>query len=124
MNSLRVNTRPTLYWNWSHLLTSLLDYQWQWFASQYQINLQLVDRVLRMPPRRRGRSEEQGKGESQKVEELRQLERQAIERISRGLAPPKEIYAAPYRDRIDWGQFPQWAWPSDPELFQGSTHEG
>jgi hypothetical protein len=124
MNGLRENTCPTLYWNWSHLLTSLLHCQWQWFTGQYQVSLQLVERALRVPPRREARPEERGKGESQRADDLRKLERQAVERISRGLAPPKQIYDAPYRDLIDWSRYPDWAWPSDPELFQGSVHEG
>jgi hypothetical protein len=52
------------------------------------------------------------------------LIQRASERIRRGLAPPREIYQVPYRDRIDWGQFPDWARPSDPEAFEGSAHEG
>jgi hypothetical protein len=48
----------------------------------------------------------------------------AKERMRKGLAPPREIYQAPYRDRIDWGQFPGWARPIDPELFGESPHEG
>jgi hypothetical protein len=55
---------------------------------------------------------------------VRRLEGLAAERLERGLAPPKEIYDAPYRDLIDWSRFPDWARPSDPELFQGCVHEG
>jgi hypothetical protein len=52
------------------------------------------------------------------------LIRRASERMQKGLAPPREIYQVPYRNRIDWGQFPDWARPSDPEGFEGSGHEG
>jgi hypothetical protein len=48
----------------------------------------------------------------------------AAERMRKGLAPPREIYQAPYRDRIDWSQFSEWARPCDPELFEGAGHEG
>jgi hypothetical protein len=48
----------------------------------------------------------------------------ARERMRLGLAPPREIYQAPYRDRIDWGEFPDWARPSDPDAFGGNPHEG
>jgi hypothetical protein len=48
----------------------------------------------------------------------------ALERMKKGLAPPREIYLAPYRDQIDWAAFPDWARPSDPDLFEGCTHEG
>jgi hypothetical protein len=56
--------------------------------------------------------------------EVRELERLAIVCVEQGVAPPKEIYDAPYRERIDWMRFPIWAQPSDPELFNGSPHEG
>ncbi len=49
---------------------------------------------------------------------------QALERMKKGLPPPREIYLAPYRDQIDWAAFPDWARPSDPDLFEGCTHEG
>ena len=53
-----------------------------------------------------------------------ELVRRARERMKLGLAPPREIYLAPHRDRIDWGEFPDWARPSDPEAFGGNPHEG
>jgi hypothetical protein len=58
------------------------------------------------------------------VEAVERLIRRAKERMRLGLAPPPEIYHLPYRDRIDWGEFPAWARPSDPELFGESGHEG
>jgi hypothetical protein len=48
----------------------------------------------------------------------------AVKRMNRGLAPPREIYQSPLRNQIDWSKFPDWARPSDPELFEGSAHEG
>jgi hypothetical protein len=48
----------------------------------------------------------------------------AVKRMNKGLAPPREIYQTPHRNQIDWSQFPEWARPSDPELFEGSAHEG
>lgn len=53
-----------------------------------------------------------------------QLEKRAVERLRQGLAPPREIYQLPYRDRLDWSELPDWARPSDPELFEGCGHEG
>ena len=67
---------------------------------------------------------EWGEATSQSGDEFRKLERQAAERVRRGLAPPREIYETLYRNRIDWSRFPEWARPSDPELFQGCGHEG
>jgi hypothetical protein len=58
------------------------------------------------------------------VDEFQGLEHQASERVRQGLAPPKEIYDVPYRDRIDWSKFPEWARPTDPEVFQNCGHEG
>jgi hypothetical protein len=51
------------------------------------------------------------------IEHSRQLAR-------RGLAPPERIYRVEYRRRIDWTQFPAWARPVDPEMFDGCCHEG
>lgn len=48
----------------------------------------------------------------------------AMERMKRGLAPPSRIYQTPYRNQIDWSKFPDWARPTDPDLFEGSSHEG
>jgi hypothetical protein len=60
--------------------------------------------------------------------ELRGKEKELFElaqsRMRRGFAPPPEIYRIEYRNRIDWLQFPSWAWPTDPELFDGCCHEG
>ena len=44
--------------------------------------------------------------------------------VGQGLAPPARIYEIEYRRRIDWSKFPSWAWPLDPELFEGCCHEG
>ncbi len=48
----------------------------------------------------------------------------AIERVKQGLSPPAEIYRVDYRDHIDWSQFPSWARCSNPDMFDGSCHEG
>ena len=48
----------------------------------------------------------------------------AGERISHGLAPPPEIYRIEYRRYIDWSEFPTWAQPIDPQVFDGCCHEG
>ncbi len=45
-------------------------------------------------------------------------------RMKKGLPPPREVYLAPYRDEIDWTKFPDWARPSDPDMFEGCSHEG
>ncbi len=48
----------------------------------------------------------------------------AAARIRQGLAPPREIYLVQNRSAIDWSQFPAWARPVDPEIFDGCCHEG
>jgi hypothetical protein len=52
------------------------------------------------------------------------LIKRARERMRAGLPPPAEIYQTPYRNQIDWQQFPEWSRPSDPDAFEGSSHEG
>jgi hypothetical protein len=52
------------------------------------------------------------------------LEQYALERVRQGLPPPPEIYEAQHRPGIDWSLFPEWARPSDPEVFEGTAHEG
>jgi hypothetical protein len=52
------------------------------------------------------------------------LAERALARAKKGLAPPREVYQSPCRDRINWAEFPAWARPCDPELFEGCSHEG
>src|SRR5262249_23036251 len=56
--------------------------------------------------------------------EAEDLARRAADRMGKGLAPPPEVYQAPWRSRLDWSKFPEWARPTDPDLFEGSCHEG
>jgi hypothetical protein len=53
-----------------------------------------------------------------------ELVKQALARVQRGLAAPREIYDIQHRSRIDWGKFPAWARPIDPSVFDGCCHEG
>lgn len=48
----------------------------------------------------------------------------AREQLDQGLSPPPELYQVQNRNRVPWSQFPIWARPSDPELFDGCCHEG
>jgi hypothetical protein len=110
--------------SWWQIATSLLGCQWKLVASQYQTGLKLTEAVLRLPVSKEASSGDGTETTSQSIDEFRRLECRAAERIRQGLAPPKEIYETPNRDRIDWSRFPEWARPSDPELFQGCGHEG
>ena len=52
------------------------------------------------------------------------LEERGRQRTRQGLAPPRELYDIRNRDRVDWSTLPEWARPSDPDLFEGCAHEG
>jgi hypothetical protein len=93
--------------SWPRTVTSLVWGQWL-----------LLDTGLRAAETVLGAASAVTRGGPDKL-----IER-AKARVSMGLAPPPEIYRTPYRDRIDWGQFPDWARPSDPELFSECPHEG
>jgi hypothetical protein len=58
------------------------------------------------------------------TDRLPRLEALALDRVKKGLSLPREIYEIPYRDRVDWLKFPEWARPTDPGLFADSGHEG
>jgi hypothetical protein len=106
------------------MMAGLLGCQWKLVASQYQTGLKLTEVVLRLPVHKERNSVEETPATPEITDEVQSLERRAAERVRQGLAPPKEIYGTPYRDRIDWSSFPDWARPSDPEVFEGCSHEG
>jgi hypothetical protein len=108
----------TFYKHWLSAASILLACQWKLFDAQFQAGLKFMEAAL-------GGAPERGPGiRPTTTDEVRELQRLAAERVSQGLAPPREIYQAPYRSQIDWGKLPEWARPSDPELFGGSGHEG
>jgi hypothetical protein len=92
---------------WSHAFTSLLWNHWKLLDAQYRAGIGLLDAV-------------RGAGPAGPPS----LEEMAIERVSKGLPPPREVYEVQNRGRIDWSRFPEWAKPSDPETFEGVGHEG
>jgi hypothetical protein len=106
------------------MLTSLFGCQWKLVAGQYQVGLKMMDGIYGEPARTAVGFNEGNSAVAHTVDEFRRLERQASERVRQGLAPPNEIYEVPYRDRIDWSRFPEWARPTDPEVFQNCGHEG
>jgi len=61
--------------------------------------------------------------EPEKVAQENAVAETAMKRLQSGFAPPREIYDIRNRGRINWGCAPAWAWPTDPELFEGG-HEG
>jgi len=109
---------------WWQMMAGLFGWQWKMAASQYQTGLNVTKVLLRIPADKAASSEEKTEPAPEKADEFRELEREAAERVKKGLAPPKEIYGTPFRDRIDWSRFPEWSRPSDPEVFEGCGHEG
>jgi hypothetical protein len=115
--------------HWLNAATTLLACQWKLFEVQYQAGLKIMEAALGAPgrgvdvgsPAAPERSPDIGPA---KPDEVGKLERLAAERVSQGLAPPREVYQSPYRTQIDWGKFPAWARPSDPDMFEGCGHEG
>jgi hypothetical protein len=78
-------------------------------------------------PRRREiipRSSSRSRRRTTAAQAASNLEERARQRTRQGLAPPREIYNIRNCDRVDWSTLPAWARPSDPELFEGCTHEG
>jgi hypothetical protein len=124
MNEAQENESRTLCQSWLQMVTSLFGCPWKLYASQYQLGLKLMEGVFSIPAGAHAGSAAWLESAARGGDALRAFEHQAAERMRQGLAPPKEIYEAPYRDQIDWSRFPDWARPSDPELFQGCGHEG
>jgi hypothetical protein len=102
----------------------MLAWEWKLFESQYQVGLRIMEVALRIPSGAGTIPDEQGGSALPTTDQFPRLESLAFERTRVGLAPPREIYELPYRDRVDWSQFPEWARPVDPELFQDCGHEG
>jgi hypothetical protein len=92
---------------WSRVTTGLLRGQWAWVEAGFRT----ADKFL-------------GAGEGPAPGDLDTLVRGALERVGKGLPPPREVYDVKYREQIDWLRFPAWARPSDPEAFTGCGHEG
>jgi hypothetical protein len=101
---------PTGGARWPGAVARLLTCQWKLFETQYETGMKIMETLLDTP--------------GGMTDELRRLEQTSAERVRKGLAPPPEIYKTPYRERIDWSRFPEWARPTDPELFEECAHEG
>jgi len=99
------------YQRWLSAARTLLAKQWELLGAQCLAGFDVVQAALDTQPN------------PGPTVDVRDLERRAAERASKGLAPPREIYQMPYRAQIDWARFPEWARPSDPEMFEGG-HEG
>jgi len=101
---------PSVYDYWSQTLTGLVRNQWEVIDAHYAAGIELLDAVSGNPVATGPK--------------LQTLEQDALKRTQKGLAPPREVYEAQNRNRIDWSQFPEWARPTDPDAFEGTAHEG
>jgi hypothetical protein len=118
MSNLPETTPPSDYDRWSRVVASLLCCPWQLVEVQYRTGLRIMESMFAAA----GGAKPAARPAA--ADELGRLQRLLAERIGRGLPPPKEVYQAPYRSRIDWSAIPEWARPSDPDLFEGCGHEG
>jgi hypothetical protein len=120
--------RPTLFEDWSEAFRSILVWQWRLVEANCQAGLKVMEAALAAPAHSTAEREAVKPPPSASApvnpETLHELEQLAADRARQGLVPPKEIYEAPYRNKIDWSIFPAWARPSDPELFADCAHEG
>jgi hypothetical protein len=115
---------PVLYRWWSDALTRAVRGQWELVEAQYRFGIRVLDTLREM-------SAGQGPAADWTREvampdtttKTKSLEQQAVERLRQGLAPPREIYEVQNRNRLDWSSVPDWARPSEPDLFEGA-HEG
>ena len=95
--------------------------QWSILDRHYRAGIQFCDSLLGVPASEQLRPVETVTPADRLAIDL---ERCALARTREGLAPPKEIYQVQNRERIDWMALPEWARPVDPEVFEGSAHEG
>ncbi len=106
---------------WSNTMIRMLYLPWTFYLRQCEMGYRrLASNMDFLQIRERGNPVPSTTTQKDKES----LEKLARERVKEGLAPPPEIYLSPTREQIDWLQFPLWARPSDPELFEGSAHEG
>jgi hypothetical protein len=124
MNALQEKEGQTIYRYWSQTLAGVLAWELKLFETHCQAGFKIVEAALRIPGGAKASPDEPGGAAPPPTDEFQRLESLAFERTRKGLAPPREIYEVPYRDRLDWSKFPEWARPIDPELFQDSGHEG
>jgi hypothetical protein len=107
--------------SWSHTLASVVRSQWMLLDTGLQAAQALLASTSAVVPTGKAAHRRAIETAGYGTEVLINL---AVQRMRKGLAPPRQIYEAQYRNRIDWSQFPEWVRPSDPELFEGASHEG
>jgi len=116
MNDTMITDSRDLYSPWLQMMSSVVWGQWRVLDAQYQVGLDLLRTITA--------AKEIEPKAGQAPGGLSDLESRALERVRKGFPPPPEVYEAQNRSRIDWSRFPEWAWPTDPDLFTGTHHEG
>jgi hypothetical protein len=113
-----------LFTNWlsgydcfSRTLTGMLRKQYEWLRMQQQLGMRMW--TVMSPA-----ASPSASTTARLAPNGGALEAKALERLERGLAPPREIYDVQNRGRIDWTRVPEWAQPADPDAFEGCAHEG
>jgi hypothetical protein len=104
---------------WCGAFAEVLRAQWAFLDAQYRFGTGALKALLGGP----AEGARPGAGPAGASSEAESLEDRARERTQQGLPPPRDVYEAQNRRRVDWSRFPEWARPSDPEMFEGG-HEG
>ena len=106
--------------SWSRVTTGLLRGQWAWVDAGFRTADKLLEAAVEAP----AAAGVAARAAAQAPAGLDALVGYSLERVRKGLPPPRELYDVKYREQVDWLRFPAWARPSDPEAFVGCGHEG
>jgi hypothetical protein len=111
------------WWPWTVLHLAL--WQWKVVDAQWRAGIVLMKTLTgECAGEDRTTEDKTAAVPRQTPAEFEELRERAAERVRQGAAPPREVYEVQNRSRIDWSLFPEWARPSDPELYEGCAHEG
>jgi hypothetical protein len=110
--------------SWSQTVTRIVAWQLNLLETHYRTGFDVVEASLGLFRDTKDPAVWRNDPEKRSRDDIQKLEALALEHVQKGIAPPKEIYRVPFRDRIDWAKFPAWARPIDPEMFEGAGHEG
>jgi hypothetical protein len=113
-----------VYSHWLRVMSSAFRGQWRLLDAQYQAGLDFLKTFAEAREIKAGARQESKAPPAAVSAEFGDLEARALERVRKGFPPPREVYLAQNRNRIDWSRFPEWAWPTDPEAFTETAHEG
>jgi len=113
-----------VYARWLRVMGSAVRGQWRLLDAQYQAGLDLLKCFSEAGQTRTEAKQEPKPAPAAVPARPDELEARALERVRKGFPPPREVYEAQNRSRIDWSRFPEWAWPTDPDVFSDTGHEG